>query len=91
MNRLTRRGFLARGSAGIALMGALASVPGLSSALKLTGAATRAAHGGSAARPLVAHVRDLNTGEIAFLVGSERHVVRDPDLASRLNSAARPQ
>jgi hypothetical protein len=37
----------------------------------------------------VAHVRNLATGEIAFLVGSDRFVIRDPELAVRLHTAAR--
>jgi hypothetical protein len=39
--------------------------------------------------PLVAHVRDLASGEIAFLIGSERFVIRDRELAVRLHAAAR--
>jgi hypothetical protein len=91
MKRLTRRGFLTKGSAGLAFMGAVASIPGLSSALKLPQAVPKGIRGGATSGPLVAHVRDAGTGEIAFLVGSERVVVRDPELASRLRSAARPQ
>jgi hypothetical protein len=91
MKRLTRRGFLAKGSIGLAFMGALASLPGLSTALKASASAPKGARSGATAGPLVAHVRDLNSGEIAFLVGSQRFVVRDPELASRLHSAARPQ
>jgi hypothetical protein len=33
-------------------------------------------------------VRDLASGEIAFLVGSERFIIRDRELALRLHSAA---
>jgi len=91
MNRLTRRGFLARGSAGLAFMGVVASIPLVSSALKLPQATLRGPRKGATSGPLVAHVRDVSSGEIAFLVGSDRVVVRDPELAARLQSAARPQ
>jgi hypothetical protein len=88
MKDLTRRRFLTNGSKGIALGGILALVPGLSGALKLPLVAPKGTATGIAAGPLVAHVRDLATGEIAFLVGSKRLVVRDPDLAVRLHTAA---
>jgi hypothetical protein len=41
------------------------------------------------AEPLVAHVRDLSTGEIALLAGTTKVIVRDVDLAARLSAAAR--
>jgi hypothetical protein len=63
-------------------------VPGWPTALTLRGVARGGAPAGIAAGPLVAHVRDLASGEIAFLVGSRRLVVRDPDLAVRIHTAA---
>jgi hypothetical protein len=90
MKDLTRRRFLANGSLGVALAGIAAFVPLLSGALKLPIVAPKGVRPGNVARgPLVAHVRDLATGEIAFLVGSERFVIRDPELAVRLHTAAR--
>jgi len=86
---VSRRAFLSRGSLGVALAGALAVVPGMTAILKLP--ATRSAQGGLPvmAEPLVAHLRDLNTGEISLLAGTNKVVVRDVDLASRLYAAAR--
>ena len=43
-----------------------------------------------AAQPLLAHVKDLSTGEISLFQGEREVVIRDPALARRLFSAARP-
>ena len=67
----------------------LAVVPFMATAMKQPGALPRLGAGtATAGGPLVAHVRDFATGEIAFLVGSQRFIVRDPDLAVRLHAAA---
>jgi hypothetical protein len=61
----------------------------MATAMKQQSTSPRLAGGtATAAGPLVAHVRDFATGEIAFLVGSQRFIVRDPDLAVRLHAAA---
>ena len=89
MKDLTRRNFLTRSSIGLALGGAIALVPAMAAALKLPMSTSKVgARSAIAGGPLVAHVRDLATGEIAFLVGSERFIIRDRDLAVRLHSAA---
>ena len=89
MKDLTRRRFLTRSSVGVAAAGTIAVVPGITAVMKLPGTSPKFAAGtANAGDPLVAHVRDLASGEIAFLVGSERLVVRDPDLAMRLHAAA---
>ena len=41
------------------------------------------------ADPLVAHVKDIGTGEISLFQGEREIVVRDPALARRLLSAVR--
>ena len=89
MKDLTRRRFLTHTSIGVAFAGALALVPGMATALKLPVAGPKAGAGTAiTGGPVVAHVRDLASGEIAFLVGSERFIVRDRELAVRLHSAA---
>ena len=89
MKDLTRRRFLTRSSVGVAFAGAIAVVPGITAAMKMPGTSPKFAAGTAiGSGPLVAHVRDFATGEIAFLVGSERLIIRDPDLAVRLHSAA---
>ncbi len=44
---------------------------------------------GDAGAPLVAHVRDLSTGEIGVFNGTTEVVVRDPQLANSIFRAAR--
>jgi hypothetical protein len=88
MNDLTRRKFLKRGSLGMAVAGALAVVPGVAAIRKLSPAPVPVLPSGMT-EPLVAHVRDLESGEVALLVGVDRIVVRDRDLATRLYLAAR--
>lgn len=85
MNDLSRRRFLSS-SVGVAMVGAIATVPGLASVLKLQAPAGSA--GAKLAGPLVAHVRDLNSGEISLLVGTNHVIHRDRELAARLYAAA---
>src|SRR6266446_9855848 len=90
MKDLTRRRFLTHSSIGVAIAGAIALVPGAAAALRLPAATSKAgAPKAMAGGPLVAHVRDIATGEIAFLVGSERLMIRDRELAVRLHAAAK--
>jgi hypothetical protein len=89
MKDLTRRRFLTHSSIGVAFAGALALVPGVSAALKLPTATPKVGLGQAKADgPVIAHVRDVATGEIAFLVGTERFIIRDRELAVRMHSAA---
>jgi hypothetical protein len=89
MKDLTRRRFLTHSSIGVVFAGAFALVPAMSAAMKVTsGASKKGVRTGIASGPFVAHVRDLATGEIAFLVGTERFIVHDRELAGRLHSAA---
>jgi len=76
---LDRRAFLARSSLIAAAAGAVAAVPGV------LGGMTAA----DATQPLVAHVRDLSTGEIGIFNGTSEFVVRDPALARSILRAAR--
>ena len=99
LSDLSRRTFLRRGTVAAAAVGVLGSVPGLSGLL--AGSASEAptvesgptqAEGevGNLSEPLLAHVKDINTGEISLFHGETETVVRDPALARRLLSAARP-
>ena len=60
----SRRAFLTRGSLGVALAGAAAMMPGLSAVLKLPAPSLTAPALPATAEPLVAHVRDLASGEV---------------------------
>ena len=87
---VSRRAFLSRGSLGVALAGAAAIVPGLGAVLKLPApplAAPAALPG--IADPLVAHVRDVASGEVSLMVGTDHVVLRDANLVARLYGAAR--
>jgi hypothetical protein len=88
MKDLTRRRFLTHSTVGVALAGALALVPGVAAALRLPNPTSKVGLGKKAGGPVIAHVRDLATGEIVFLVGTERFIIRDRELAVRLHSAA---
>ena len=87
MNDLSRRRFLGS-SFGVAVVGAIALVPGLASVLNLTAPAAAGLTQSRLAGPLVAHVRDLSSGEISLLVGTEHVIHRDRQLAARLYAAA---
>jgi 3-oxoacyl-ACP reductase-like protein len=102
MPGVTRRTFLGRGSLAVAAAGVLSSVPGLSGligageteapAADASVAGADAGAGAGAANltePLVAHVRDLSTGEMSLFNGTREVIVRDPQLANRLLRAAR--
>jgi hypothetical protein len=96
MAGVSRRTFLGRGSLAVAAAGVLSSVPGLSGLLgaaeteaPAADASVAGADAGAAnlAEPLVAHVRDVSTGEISVFNGTREVIVRDPQLAGRLARA----
>jgi hypothetical protein len=99
---VSRRTFLGRGSVTVAAAGLLSSIPGLSSLLGTAGAdgpaldgaaadgaAAADASAGSLTEPLVAHVRDVSSGEISLFTGTREVLIRDPQLANRLLRATR--
>jgi len=99
LSGLSRRAFLAKGSLTAAAVGVAGSLPGLGGLLAGGAAEAPAAETGAAElegdaaaleQPLLAHVRDLSTGEISLFQGEREVVVRDPALARRLVSAVRP-
>ena len=87
---VSRRTFLSRGSIGVALVSAVAVVPGLRTLARL-GAPPVLNQAGKLAssEQLVAHVRDLTSGEMSLMVGTNKVIVRDAELAGRLYAAAR--
>ena len=99
LSDLSRRTFLRRGTVAAAAIGVVGSVPGLSGLLAgsaseapavESGAAQAEGEVGNLSQPLLAHVKDINTGEISLFHGETEVVVHDPALARRLLSAARP-
>lgn len=100
MNEFTRRTFLKTSSAAVVAAGALSAAPALPAAVNAldtagpadAGAAESAAAdvgSTSLGEPLIAHVRDLATGEIGLFSGTREITVLDPSLAARLLSASR--
>jgi hypothetical protein len=98
MASVSRRTFLTRSSAAVAAAGIASAIPALPAAVTSLGADAPAvdetvtaadAEWADAAGPLIAHVRDLSTGEIGLFNGTREVVTRDPQLALRLFRALR--
>jgi hypothetical protein len=96
MDNLSRRSFLKKGSVAVGAAGVAVAAPGLGKVVreKASGEPTRAHEPDLPAEaasegPLVAHVRDLATGEIDLFVGERRVTVKDRATASRLYRATR--
>jgi hypothetical protein len=101
MSELSRRVFLKGGTAAVVAAGAISAVPGLPALVGAvetqgpadTGAAESALAEGESSlamtEPLVAHVRDLASGEIGLFSGTREITVLDPRLAAALVRALR--
>jgi hypothetical protein len=99
MSEVSRRLFLKGGSAAVIAAGAISAIPGFPAVLGVVetqgsadvGAADAAVtdSGASAvlSEPLIAHVRDLATGEIGLFSGTREITLLDPRLAARLVGA----
>lgn len=88
MSKLTRKGFLGKTSMGVAAIGAMVSVPGIAHVTEADAAPEFKLRAHELNGPLVAHVRDLKSGEIAVMVGTREIVYRDPQFVKRLLKAA---
>jgi hypothetical protein len=93
----SRRTFLRRGTVTAAAVGMIATVPGLSGFLMGASAEAPAveagtgeaeADAGELSQPLLAHIKDLRTGEISLLQGEREILIRNPGLARSLFAAA---
>jgi hypothetical protein len=82
---VSRRGVL-RGAAGAGVVAAAVGVA-VETAAEPAGATTL--HAGAGAEPVIAHVRNVHTGEIEVFVGERRVVLYDREVAIRLANAAR--
>ena len=95
MKEFERRVFLTRGSIAVAAAGVATAMPGLASGLVAAeeeapeAAAVFEGEAAEMTEPLVAHVRDLATGEIGLFSGTQEIVFHDPTLAARLFHASR--
>ena len=97
MSGLSRRAFLTKGSLVVAAGTVVSTMPGLGSALQsaetdatdASGAASEAeVVAASTGGPLVAHVTNLQTGEISLYQGEEEFTLNDPAIAAKLFRAA---
>jgi hypothetical protein len=95
MDNVSRRGLLRNGSLAVVGVGLVGAVPafsapdaGVAGRLPAT-TPERAALPTSASLdgPLVAHVKDLSTGEIGVYMGTSEVTFRDPHLAAKLYRA----
>jgi hypothetical protein len=97
VSTLSRRSFLGKSSLAIAVGGAATAVPGLGSLLQVGesdsgevgGALSESEVAATDSSPLVAHVTDLQAGEIRLYQGERMVTYRDPGLAARLFRASR--
>ena len=101
MSEVSRRVFLKGSSAAVVAAGAISAIPGLPAMVGLVdtqgpadvgateSAVTEAESSGLLSEPLVAHVRDLGTGEIGLFSGTREITVLNPQLAASLVRAMR--
>jgi hypothetical protein len=96
MSQLTRRRFVKQASKGVSAVGLLAAVPGIATLPTASAANTSTSQALASqlepttlAEPLVLHVRDLASGEIALLSGTKEIVYHDLELVRRLVRVAR--
>jgi hypothetical protein len=91
MAKLTRRGFIKQTSVSVAAIGVLAAAPlvAVSDApdLVATDVVAEETSVAELAGPVIAHVRDLATGEISLMTGTQEIIYRDPELVMRLMRA----
>ncbi|MGD0391805.1 MAG: twin-arginine translocation signal domain-containing protein [Acidimicrobiales bacterium] len=101
MNEVSRRVFLKGGSAAVVAAGAISAIPGLPALVGVAetqgpadvgaaeSAVTEAEASSSMSEPLIAHIRDLGSGEIGLFSGTREITVLNPQLAASLFRAMR--
>jgi hypothetical protein len=95
MENVSRRGLLRNGSLAVVGVGLVGAVPEFSAGLAPKAPdASAADHSPATASesaaldgPLVAHVKNLSTGEIGVYMGTSEVTFRDPHLAAKLYRA----
>lgn len=88
MTDLNRRSFLKQTSVSVATVGLLSSLPAFAVISESPHGSKPEAPATGFAEPMIAHVSDAATGEVALLVGAREIIFRDPQLVSRLIEAA---
>ena len=94
MENVSRRGLLRNGSLAVVGVGLVGAVPAFSNGLAPQASNASAADSAPATAalptganldgPLVAHVKNLSTGEIGVYMGTSEVTFRDPQLAAKL-------
>jgi hypothetical protein len=88
MAGLSRKSFIEQASVGAAAAAALVAVPGYTFARQTAHASTTSTRTTAHAGPILAHVRNAATGEIAVLFGTREVIIHDREVANRLLRAA---
>ncbi len=88
MAGLSRKSFIEHASVGAAAAAALVTVPGYTFARETAHANAAGARTAAHAGPILAHVRNAATGEIAVLFGTREVIIHDREVAARLLRAA---
>jgi hypothetical protein len=83
MIKLTRRGFFKQTTASAATIGVLAAAPSLAAVVENSAPETELS-AATLTEPMLAHVRDVATGEVSLMVGEREIIYRDPQLVMRL-------
>jgi hypothetical protein len=94
MTALSRRLFITRSSLTVAAAGLVSALPALPAAVNSAEAEapeleSTVSDSEALAAPLVAHVKDLQTGEMSLYSGEREIVLHNPALAARLFNAAK--
>jgi hypothetical protein len=89
MTDLNRRSFLKQTSLGAATLGLLSSLPALAAIPDSPQATKPELPAAAFSGPMIAHVSDVATGEVALLVGAREIIFHDTELVARLMKAAR--
>ena len=98
MKEVSRRIFLKGSSAAVVAAGAISAIPGLPAIIGMAEtqgpadattaeAAVTETESAVMSEPLIAHIRDLATGEIGLFSGTREITLLDPQLAARLARA----
>ena len=88
MAGLSRKSFIEQASVGAAAAAALVTVPGFAFSRETAQASAASAHTTAHGGPILAHVRNAATGEIAVLFGTREVIIHDREVAHRLLRAA---
>ena len=88
MMHINRRSFLKQTSVSAATLGLFSSLPALAVISESSQDTIPKVAAAGFSGPLIAHVSDVATGEVALLLGSREIIFRDPQLVARLMKAA---